>query len=83
MQGLRQKFTITNVRTGKVVNLADTGRVFYGAVVGMTRCMLDRNKRKPAVATQSAKPEKKTKRHARVGRDWPARRRSRPNIEIT
>ena len=60
VQGLRQKFTITDVRTGKVVNLADTGRVFYGAVVGMTRCTLDRNKRKTAVATQAAKPEKKT-----------------------
>ena len=55
------------MRTGKVVNLGDTGRVFYGAAVGMTRCMLDRNKRQPAVATQAAKPKKKAKRHARAG----------------
>lgn len=64
-RNLRQSFTVTDVRTGKDVTMGSHHRVFYGAVVGMSRCMLDRRERKFAASAQATKTAKIAKRHAR------------------
>jgi hypothetical protein len=61
VQGLRQKFTITDVRTGKVVNMGSDGRVFYGAVAG------DQSHARPPQANLRSHPKglKRKKKGAR------------------
>jgi hypothetical protein len=67
VKNLQQTFTITDVRTGKDVNMGSNGRIFYGAVVGRSRSMLDRKKRKRAARGEMEKVAKKAKRSAKAG----------------
>jgi hypothetical protein len=66
-RNLRQSFTVTDVRTGKDVTMGSHHRVFYGAVVGMGRCMLDRQERKRAATANMEKVARKAKGNARAG----------------
>jgi len=55
VRNLQQKFSITDVRTGKEVNMGPNNSVFYGAVVGRTRCVLDSPKREAAAKARAVK----------------------------
>jgi hypothetical protein len=53
------------VRTGKEVTMGSHHTVFYGAVVGMGRKLLDRKERKRAAAARAIKAAKNAKQQAR------------------
>jgi hypothetical protein len=62
---MQQKFTVTDVRTGKEVTMGSHHAVLYGAVVGMGRKLLDRKERKRVPAARSIKAAKNAKQQAR------------------
>jgi hypothetical protein len=61
---IQQKFTVTDVRTGRDVTMGSNYTVLYGAVVGMSRCLLDRKKRNLAATAEMEKVAEKAKRRA-------------------
>jgi hypothetical protein len=62
VRNLRQRFTVTDVRTGKEVTLGSDQGVYFGAVTGMSRNCLDRKERKLRAQKQSAKAAKEARR---------------------
>ena len=60
-----QRPHVTDVRTGKEVTMGSHNTVFYGAVVGMGRKLLDRKERKRVAAARSIKAAKNARHQAR------------------
>jgi hypothetical protein len=62
VRNLRQRFTVSDARTGKEVTLGSDHAVYFGAVMGMSKNCLDRKERKRAATAEMEKVAKKGKR---------------------
>ncbi len=71
VRNLRQRFTVTDVRTGKDVTMGSDNAVFFGAVTGMGKSCLNRKERRLARLRGSAKAAKKARQHATAAKPKP------------
>ena len=72
VRNLRQRCTITDVRTGKDVTMGSDSAVYFGAVTGKAKSCLDRRaERRLARLRGSAKAAKKARGHARTAEPNP------------